>query len=147
MSLRAIIQHIATARGLVLEDPRPGVPEHILRFRVPAQRGTLDERLLSIQRDAREATVALLDREVTDVQRTLFRATVDHIAKHDREPLDRLRQIEAAGRALLDAFGPSHTGRADNPLTKAAFDLEQLLLAKPGAASWSRDGYGKDPGR
>lgn len=147
MSLRAIVQHIANARGIVLEKENPCDPPSLMRFRGPTLLANLDldQLLLGRRCNAREAVVALLDREVTDVQRTLFRATTAHIAKHDREPLDRLRQIEAAGRALLDALGPSHTGRADNPLTKAALDLEQLLHDKPGAASWQRDGYGKDP--
>lgn len=149
MSLRDIIRRIATARGIILEDPRPGDPEHFMRFRVPAQRDTLDldEQLLSVRLTNPDAVIALLDREVTGMQRRMFRATTDHIATHDRDPLDRLKQIETAARALLDALGPVGFSRTDGPLTKAALDLEQLLRAKPGAVSWQRDGYGKDSPR
>ena len=147
MSMRAIIQHIAAARGLFLEHAKPGDSESLMRFRVPTQHGNIniEEILPSIVRNDHRNGVALLDRVITDLQRTMFRVVMDHIAKYDREPLDRLEQIETAARDLLDALGPVGFSRTSGPITKAALDLEQLLRAKPGAVSWQLDGYGKDP--
>lgn len=142
--IREIVGRIAKARGIRLLNPEP--EDSPLLFRFTRQSGPfawvdLDEEILSINRSSTGQSVALfdlIDRKVTTAQRSLFRLTIEHIANHNHNPLDRLRQIEQAAKALLDQLGPSFT-------SKAAFELGQLLNSKPGAASWSRDGYGKDP--
>jgi hypothetical protein len=147
MSLRKIVQHIAQARGILLEEPRPGERDTLFRFQVPSQRGwlDLDEQIPMLSRGPNwQSIVALIDKLVTDSQRALFRKTVDHIAKHDREPLDRVAALELHARKLLEALGDRpYDG---SPLAHAVCELERVVNAKPGAASWGRDGYGKDPG-
>lgn len=146
MSTRKIVEHIAAARGVHVLKASEADQETRFRLAMPTVCCDLDlrERLLMTPR---ERAVEMIDCEVTGAQRRMFHTAREHIAKHDRDPLDRLKQIEAAGRALLEALGPVGFGRADSSLTKAALDLEQLLRAKPGAASWNRDGYGKDAAR
>lgn len=81
--------------------------------------------------------------------RVLFAGVVDHIAKHDRSPIDRTKDIEAAATALLDAIH-IHLDEVRMPhgssaaVVNAAYRLRELVSAKPGAA-WRRNGYGEDP--
>ena len=141
--IRSIVAKLAQELGMNLLAKRDGEPETLFHFRMPAMRAwvDLDEQFLAMP-NAR-AMFDLLHRELFGVQRNLFRLAIDHIAKHDREPLDRVVKLEAAARALLEAIGP--VGWGDSLISKAVSDLESLLRAKPGAASFARHGYGKDP--
>lgn len=75
--------------------------------------------------------------------RVLFAGVVDHIAKHDRSPIDRTRDIETAATALLDAMHMPHGSSA--AVVNAEYRLRALVSAKPGAAAWRKNGYGDDP--
>lgn len=66
----------------------------------------------------------------------LFHDVIGHIAKHDRHPLDRMRQVEAAAYATL----PDSEWH-DSP---SQAQLRALLTSKSGSPSWRRDGYGKE---
>ncbi len=72
-----------------------------------------------------------------DGRRALFHLAMEHIAKHDRSPIDRLKQVEDLARATLPREPGDDTGDQR--------DLRHLLSAKPGSPSWGRSGYGKDP--
>lgn len=132
--LRSVIAGMCTAFGIVLERASPRDPATLYRLAMPQWRLNLelDPNVLAYPR---AGLADLAGREVHRAQRELFRAAIDHIAKHDREPLDRLRHIEQAARALLDMLGPNH----------GQWTLENLLRSKPGAVSWDRNGYGPDP--
>jgi len=71
----------------------------------------------------------------------LFSTVIDHIAKHDRSPIDRMQQIEAAARYLCDALIGNPTDGV--PTMERVLRLRQLLDAKPGSPSWGRGGYGQ----
>jgi hypothetical protein len=79
----------------------------------------------------------------------LFAHIIDHIAKHDRHPLDRMRDVEAKATALLEAMGALDDIRmphgTSNRVLQAAYELRTLLRHKPGAVTWRKDGYGADP--
>ena len=82
--------------------------------------------------------------------RVLFRDVVNHIAEHDRSPIERVETLEKHARALLEALDIGLNDirmpfGAASKVQNAAHDLAQLLKAKPGAATWARNGYGKDP--
>lgn len=143
-SPRDAMRELATHLGILLGDQQPGDGPSIFRFRTVVDRITLDleEAMFGARRNA---IADLMVCEVRNVQHRLFRATIEHIAKHDRDPLDRVAKLEAAARALLEAIGP--VGWGDSLIGVAVLNLEQLLRAKPGAASFARDGYGKDPPR
>ena len=98
-------------------------------------------------------TEAFLDhvfKEIDIGRRKLFHGIIEHIAKHDRHPLDRMQSIESAAKALLDALGVSLDeirmpyGQGSK-IANAALDLATLLRQKPGAVTWARNGYGPDP--
>ena len=76
-------------------------------------------------------------RTVSEATRQLFRIVIDHIAKHDRSPLDRLKQVEECARKALPRNPDADTGNQR--------ELRLLLTHKPGAISWRRNGYGEDP--
>ena len=75
--------------------------------------------------------LSVLDRELHSGQRYLFSMAYQHMSKHDRDPHDRLKQIEAAARKLLATLGPT-AGGADR------YEFEQLLTMKPGAVNWAK---------
>ena len=82
--------------------------------------------------------------------RILFAGVVDHIAKHDRSPVDRVKDIEAAATALLDAMRVNLDDvrmpyGLSSAVLNAAYKLRELVAQKPGAAAWGRNGYGQDP--
>lgn len=77
----------------------------------------------------------------------LFRETLDHIARHDRHPLDRMKSVEDAARLLLEALDINldeirMPHGVSNRVLNAAWTLRELLKQKPGAVTWSRWGYG-----
>lgn len=98
-------------------------------------------------------TAVLIDRAVQQLENgrdQLFRATVDHIAAHDRNPLDRMRAVEDAAQALLQALDINldeirMSYGVSNRVLNAAWTLRELLKQKPGAVTWSSNGYGADP--
>lgn len=99
----------------------------------------LDEALIA---DRSTSAADVLLKVLDGARRELFGKTVEHVAKHDRSPLDRTEQIERMAQALIDAI--ETVGFVPMNIAHAAADLQQILRAKPGAASWSRNGYGAD---
>lgn len=82
-------------------------------------------------------------------QRKLFHGVVEHIARHDRSPLDRMKQVEAAANMLIVALGASLDDvrmpfGSSGAVSHAVYELQSLLKAKPGSPSWSTAGYGKE---
>lgn len=80
----------------------------------------------------------------------LFDDTIAHVAAHYHSPLDRMRDLENAAKALLDVLRVNLEDirmphGASSKVEAAAYALRDLLQAKPRAVSWRRDGYGADP--
>lgn len=73
----------------------------------------------------------------------LFQSHVDHIAKHWRDPLDRLTQLETAAKSVCD-FVMQRPGDGRS-LVELVYVLYETLRAKPGAVTWNRNGFGDDP--
>lgn len=80
--------------------------------------------------------------------RVLFADTVEHIAKHDTSPLDRVHDLEARARNLIDAVDAIEGNvpfAAARRLTMTKLELQELLEHKPGSAAWrGSKGYGGD---
>lgn len=120
---------------------RLALPKHSVAVKIDVDAATLMRT---------EEFCNLLLKELDRGQRMLFRAVIDHIAKHDRSPIDRVKEIEAAAAALLNAVssdlgGIQMTYDTANRVLSAAYQLRQLIEHKMGAASWERNGYGPDP--
>lgn len=82
--------------------------------------------------------------------RELRHAVVEHIAKHDRSPIDRTKDLEAAATALLDAMGVNLDDvrmpfGSSSAIANAAFRLRELVRHKTGAPAWGPAGYGREP--
>jgi hypothetical protein len=131
----------------VITDPDPGRDGFRIRLAMPLM--WVDVRIDHADLLGARGPITVFD-EIDRSKRALFAAVVDHIAKHDRSPLDRVRDIEAAAAALLDAM---HVHLDDirmphgssSAVLNAAYRLRVLVEAKPGAASWRTNGYGQDP--
>ncbi len=69
-----------------------------------------------------------------DAQQAIFHAARLHMCEYDERGYDRLRQVEQAAKALADTVLAS-----ERDLVKcgaAAYQLKELLQAKPGALTW-----------
>jgi hypothetical protein len=107
---------------------------------------------VEIERDQlamRERAADYLMRCLDSGVKRLMYEVVQHIAKHDRLPIDRVQSLERAALALIEALG---VGLDDirmpygvsAKVQNAVYDLATLVKSKPGAASWSRSGYGEE---
>jgi hypothetical protein len=107
---------------------------------------------VEIERDQlamRERAADYLMRCLDSGVKRLMYEVVQHIAKHDRSPIDRVQSLERAALALIEALG---VGLDDirmpygvsAKVQNAVYDLATLVKSKPGAASWSRSGYGEE---
>jgi hypothetical protein len=120
------------------------------RIRLALPQRYVDVRIDREDRLSTEAFGLLALERIERSARVLFRDTIDHIAKHDRSPIDRVKEIEAAARSLLDAM-KVHLDDIRMPygssaaVVNAAYKLRQLVEMKTGAAAWGRNGYGEDP--
>lgn len=116
-----------------------------IRLAMPADR--IDVEIEALTAKSPERCLELMYLELERGQRTLFRHTFEHMAKHDRTPLDRVKSLEDAAKKLLEAMGAldeirmpyGHGSKVGN----AAAELAGLLKRKPGQVTWSRnDPYG-----
>lgn len=117
-----------------------------IRLAMPADRIDVEIDALRAAKSP-EQCVELMYLELERGQRTLFHHTFEHMAKHDRTPLDRVKSLEDAAKKLLEAMGVldeirmpyGHGSKVGN----AAEELALLLKRKPGSVTWSRnDPYG-----
>lgn len=85
-----------------------------------------------------EIVLDVLDRGV----RSLYRSVVEHVEKHDHSLYDRMRDMERAALALLEATGLLDEERIahgrSRKIAEAAFKLRELLRHKPGAVHWNK---------
>jgi hypothetical protein len=102
---------------------------------------------ISIDEDAYEDAYAA-NRILVMLQegaRRLFADTVEYIAKYDRSPIDRVRDLEASARKLIIAVESTLNGRTTaHDLSLATFELHTILGHQPGSAAWVRNGFGGD---
>lgn len=87
---------------------------------------------VELARPAFEGGEVLLS-ELDAARQLLFNAVAKHMAEHDRSPRDRLEQVEAAARALVEHL--KQQGIAGHT-TMLVFRLMALLDAKPGGVAW-----------
>lgn len=132
-ALRKMLDPIAKGMGLHLEGRRSTVNgdpvlENEFVFRMPVLRATAD--LDGIEAANPSRIPDLLMQAVDAARDRLFHSIREHLAQHDRSPIDRLQQIEAAARAVLPDDAWNDTNEQGN--------LRQLLDTKPGAVSWRR---------
>lgn len=124
----------------------PGRDGYQLRLALPAHFVDIELDHMPLASD----TAGYLLKQIDGGRRALFRGVVVHIAKHDHSPLDRVRDLEDAAKALLESLRVNlddvrmPMGLA-NGVLDAAYKMRSLLQAKPGAAAWAPDGYGADP--
>jgi hypothetical protein len=88
--------------------------------------------------------------KLDDGAKQLNHAVVEHIAEHDRSPLDRTKDLEAAATALLDAMGVNLDDvrmpfGSSSAIANAAYRLRELVRQKTGAPAWGPTGYGREP--
>ncbi len=129
---------ILRSMGLVLDQVR----HQRVRIAMPLYQCdvNLDEELLM---SPESSSGPHLIKEFGRARCELFGRTIDHIAKHDRSPVDRLAQIEDLTLSLIKAI--KLAGFVPLEIAAPAAELEVLLREKPGSPSWSRAGYGAYP--
>lgn len=124
----------------------PGSDRFRIRLAMPAMYIDVDlEHEELLRADGQMRMLDKLDRHV----KLLFTYVIDHIAKHDRSPIDRMKDIEGAATALLDAMSihlddVRMMHGSSSAVLNAAYRLRELVGAKPGAAAWGPNGYGRD---
>lgn len=131
----SVLHRIAEAAGLALSK-RSAIGIGDLWFMLPGMhvQVKLDQMRLAFRPDFDQ-----LMKQVDDAKRRLFAMVRKHIAEHDRSPTDRLEQLEAASRRLLEAMGENFIRWSTGPVADACREIDQVLRAKPGATSWDRD--------
>jgi hypothetical protein len=92
----------------------------------------------SVQIEYRDRPEFLV-KKIDDARESVCVATMNHIAKYYRSPVDRLEQIERAVQKLIDALD---TLGAPSGILKLTNELTHLLKCKPGSPAWSPTGYG-----
>jgi hypothetical protein len=138
------VRAVGTDRKVQIDPDRD---ELMVRIGLPPIR--VDVEIERDQLAMHERAADYLMRCLDNGVKRLMYEVVQHIAKHDRSPIDRVQSLERAATALIEALG---VGLDDirmpygvsAKVQSAVYDLATLVKLKLGAASWSRTGYGEE---